>query len=139
MENWKEAIEDPGFITVFSAMLNYALVLELARRTGPDTMDGEITYEGISDRAKDLSLFLNDQEIIDPAEAFRIMGILDLIFDKEDYDDAKELCEHLPYMDEVPERLMGKLEGMVETYFKIRDVINGDFGGDMIKTSSSSN
>ena len=65
MENWKEAIEDPGFITVFSAMLNYILVLELARRTDPDTMDGEITYEGISDRAKDLSLFLNDQEIID--------------------------------------------------------------------------
>lgn len=139
MENWKEAIEDPGFITVFSAMLNYILVLELARRTDPDTMDGEITYEGISDRAKDLSLFLNDQEIVDPSEVFRIMGILDLIFDKEDYDDAKELCEYLPYMDEIPERLMGKLEGMIETYLKIRDIINGDFGGDMIKTSSSSN
>lgn len=136
MEKWKEAIEDPGFITVFSAMLNYILVLELARRTDPDTMDGEITYEGISDRAKDLSLFLNDQEIIDPAEVFRIMGILDLIFDKEDYEDAKELCEYLPYMDEVPERLMGKLEGIVETYFKIRDVIDRDFGGDVINSSN---
>ena len=130
MEKWKEAIEDPGFITVFSAMLNYILVLELARRTDPDTMDGEITYEGISDRAKDLSLFLNDQEIIDPAEVFRIMGILDLIFDKEDYEDAKELCEYLPYMDEVPERLMGKLEGIVETYFKIKDVIDGEYMGE---------
>ena len=130
MEKWKEAIGDPGFITVFSAMLNYILVLELARRTDPDTMDGEITYEGISDRAKDLSLFLNDQEIIDPAEVFRIMGILDLIFDKEDYEDAKELCEYLPYMDEVPERLMGKLEGIVETYFKIKDVIDGEYMGE---------
>lgn len=139
MEDLKEAIGDPGFITVFSAMLNYILVLELARRMDPDTMDGEIAYEGISDRAKDLSLFLNDQEIVNPAEVFRIIGILDLIFDKENYDDAKELCDYLPYMDEVPERLMGKLEGIVETYFKIRDVINGDFGGDMIKTNSFSN
>lgn len=139
MEDWKEAIGDPGFITVFSAMLDYILVLELARKTDPGTMDGEIAYEGISDRAKDLSLFLNDQEIVDPPEVFRIMGILDLIFDKEDYDGAKELCDYLPYMDEVPEKLMDKLEGMVETYFKIRDVINGDFGGDMVKTNSFSN
>ena len=139
MKDRKEAIEDPGFITVFSAMLNYILMLDLTRRTDPDTVDGEIAYDGISERAKDLSLFLNEQEIMDSAEVFRITGILDLIFDKEDYDSARELCNYLPYMDEVPERLMGKLREIVNTYFKIRDIISGDYGGDSIKTELFSN